>query len=391
MQAVDAEIIVAGHICLDIIPTFERRSKGIETLLVPGQLRRVGPAVIATGGAVSNTGIALHRLGVATRLMGKVGDDLFGQAILEVLQARDPALADGMIVVKGEHSSYSLVLSMPGVDRIFLHCPGANDTFGADDVAFGQLGNARLFHFGYPPLMRRMYIDGGQEVYALLSHVKERGLTTSLDMAQPDAQSEAGRVDWERWLQRVLPVVDMFLPSLDEILFMVDRQHYGEGRQGDAALLAEVAEKLLQWGTAVVALKLGDGGLYVRTTQNETRLASLGKAVTQDLSLWMGRELFVPCFQAEVVGTTGAGDCTIAGFLAGVLRGLTLEEVMVAAVAVGACSVERADATSGVPAWSVAQQRIDGGWQSGPVMLSLHEWQRGIHNVWSGPHDAGRT
>lgn len=43
-------------------------------------------------------------------------------------------------------------------------------------------------------------------------------------MAKPDPTSEAGRKDWNRILERVLPYVDIFLPSLEEILYMIDRQ-----------------------------------------------------------------------------------------------------------------------------------------------------------------------
>jgi hypothetical protein len=60
-----AQVIVAGHICLDIIPTFEQRVNDLGALLKPGSLVKIGPAVIATGGAISNTGQSLHRLGVA--------------------------------------------------------------------------------------------------------------------------------------------------------------------------------------------------------------------------------------------------------------------------------------------------------------------------------------
>ena len=61
----------------------------------------MGPAVCATGGAVSNTGLALHHLGVPTSLLGKVGVDLFGGETLNVLRRIDPRLAEGMIVDEG--------------------------------------------------------------------------------------------------------------------------------------------------------------------------------------------------------------------------------------------------------------------------------------------------
>ena len=64
-------------------------------------------------------------------------------------------------VPKGEVTSYTVVLNPPGIDRIFLHCPGANDTFTDEDVTDEVLGGASLFHFGYPPLMKQIWSDGG--------------------------------------------------------------------------------------------------------------------------------------------------------------------------------------------------------------------------------------
>jgi sugar/nucleoside kinase (ribokinase family) len=366
------DVIVAGHICLDIIPTFEQRVTDLGALLKPGSLVKIGPAVIATGGAISNTGQSLHRLGVATSLMGKVGDDVIGNAILDVVRSLDPALAAGMIVSRGEPSSYTVVINPPGIDRMFLHCPGVNDTFGADDVNDTKLKGAKLFHFGYPPIMRRMYLDNGAELESMFRRVKEHGLTTSLDMVMPDPASEAGKLDWVTLLKRVLPHVDVFLPSLEEILFMLDRPKFDQlaaqdGPTGiiaraDAGLLRELTDKLLALGSAVVAIKTGDQGLYVRTTADRARLQKMGPCTPSDLSAWTGQEAHVPCFEVNVAGTTGSGDATIAGFLAGLVKGLPLREVMTAAVAVGASCCEKADATSGVPSWEQLQKRIAAGW-----------------------------
>lgn len=380
-------VIVAGHICLDMIPQFTRTS-GVGDQLVPGRLVEVGASVLATGGAVFNTGLALQKLGVQTRLMGKVGDDLFGRAMLDLLRDRDPALADQMIVAEGENSSYSIVISQPGVDRIFLHCPGANDSFCANDVNVDGLRNARLFHFGYPPLMRRMYANDGAELEIILRRVKACGITTSLDMAKPDPQSEAGRADWRRILKRILPFVDVFLPSLEEILFMMDRDRVVE--QGiDGSTLSDVANQLLEWGAAIVGIKLGDQGLYLRTTTELSRLSGMGVGVTADSDSWVDRELLAPCFCVDVMGTTGAGDCTVAGFLTGLLHGQNPEDALTGAVAVGACNVEAADATSGVQSWESVWQRIDAGWTRRAVDIDLNGWAwNERRSVWMSPHDS---
>jgi sugar/nucleoside kinase (ribokinase family) len=269
-----------------------------------------------------------------------------------LLRQHDGALADGMLDADGEHTSYTIVLSPPGVDRFFLHHTGANSTFCAGDVPLDRLDGARFFHFGYPPLMRRMYLEGGAEMAALLRQVKERGLFTSLDMAKPDVASEGGQVDWPAWLARVLPLVDLFAPSLDEMLLMVGRTEEGE----DPSLYGALAGELLQMGAAMVALKLGDRGLYLRTTRDAGRLSPWVSAA------WVGRELLAPCFEVEVVGTTGAGDCTLAGLLVGLSQGASPEETVTLATAVGAFSVERADSTSGVPSLEAVRRRIASGW-----------------------------
>jgi sugar/nucleoside kinase (ribokinase family) len=380
-------VVVCGHICLDVIPTFGGAETSLTDLLVPGKLVDVGPAVIATGGAVSNTGLALHRLGVPTRLMGKVGDDLFGHAILEVVRRHDPALAEGMIVSPEAATSYTIVVNPPGVDRIFLHCPGANDSFGADDVPYHALSEVRLFHFGYPPLMRRMYLDGGRELESLFQRVKATGAVTSLDMARPDPASPAGKAPWPEILARVLPHVHLFLPSLDETLYMLDREGFDAWEAGrlqpDGALLAALAAQLLDLGAGVVALKLGAEGLYLRTGGAEA-LAALSELTA--VEAWAGRELLAPCFGVDVVGTTGSGDCAVAGLIAGLLHGLSVEETMTSAVAVGACSVEAADATSGVRTWEEVQRRVGGGWARREVGLPLPGWEWD-GRVWRGPDD----
>jgi sugar/nucleoside kinase (ribokinase family) len=377
------QITVAGHICLDIIPTWpgtavgQREQPGrLADLLQPGRLIHVGPAVTATGGAVSNTGLALHRLGVPVQLMGKVGDDLIGRSILDLLARHEPRLAGGMIVVAGEASSYSIVINPPGLDRVFLHCPGANHSFSADDVPYDRLAGQRLFHFGYPPLMRRMFADDGRELAAMLSRVRATGLATSLDMADIDPASPAGQVDWPALLRRTLPHVDLFLPSLDETRFMLDRgRGNASSSPADGPLLHRLAGQLLDWGAAVVGFKLGDQGLYLRTTADENRLSAIGGRAIADPSTWRGRELLAPCFSVTVAGSTGAGDCTIAGFLAALLDGLSPEQAITTAVAVGACSVEQADATSGVIPAPAVQARIRAGWPRQPVTLSLPGWR----------------
>ncbi len=117
--------------------------------------------------------------------------------------------------------------------------------------------------------------------------------------------------------------------------------------------LRRLADRVLAMGPAVVALKLGDQGLYIRTSGDGAALERLCGRLALDRAAWRDREVLAPCFRAaRVAGTTGSGDCTIAGLLAALLRGEDPVAVATSANAVGACSVEAPDATSGVPRWS---------------------------------------
>ena len=227
-------IVVCGHICLDIIPTFPPVAG--QDYFRPGRLTIVDAAVTATGGTVSNVGLSLHKLGVPVRLVAKVGKDPFGDIVTRKMAATAADLANGITAVEGETTSYSVVINPPGIDRVFFHCPGANDTFTDADVPDGVFKDASIFHFGYPPLMKRIWSDGGDSLLRLLRRAKAGGLVTSLDMSLPDPGSASGMIDWGSFLAHVLPAVDIFVPSIEEFLFMGNRPLFdklsaGQGRR----------------------------------------------------------------------------------------------------------------------------------------------------------------
>lgn len=386
--------IVAGHICLDIIPDVSAIEPGtFNANFRPGHLLEAGSATLSTGGPVSNTGLALQKLGVPVRLIAKVGDDSFGHVVTRIINAVDPDLLSGMELDPQAITSYSIIISPPHIDRIFLHCPGANHDFGSADVNTEQLVQTDLLHFGYPPLMRRIYSNGGRELADLMCRAKASGVTTSIDLCYPDPHSEAGQLDWVALFRSVLPHVDVFAPSLEELLFMLRRQTFDDlsargsvVEQATPELLHDISDELIGMGVKVVLIKLGARGAYLRTAEVKA-IEQLGRAAPSDRAAWADRELWAPCFQVEVVGTTGSGDATIAGFLSALLRDASPETAMTLAVAVGACNVEAPDALSGLRSWEKTTQRIAQGWQRLPVTLDAPGWIFDAHfNLWR--HDA---
>ncbi len=379
-------IVVCGHLCLDIIPRFPP-GEG-QDYFRPGRLSIVEAAVTATGGTVSNVGLSLHKLGLPVRLVAKLGNDPFGDIVTRRIAGAGADLARDIIAVQGETTSYTVVINPPGIDRIFLHCPGANDSFTDVDVPDSVFTDSSIFHFGYPPLMKGIWSDGGEGLLRLLLRARSAGAITSLDMSLPDPNSPSGRIDWESFLARVLPGVDLFVPSVEEFLFMSDRTLFDRlaARGGGEAIVRDVsltetrvvAEKAISAGVSAVLVKLGDRGAYLRT----------GPRGVGNLQGWSNRELYTPVFHVPSVGgTTGSGDATIAGFLASVSKGLGPEDALTMAVAVGACCVEAPDATSGIRQWHETERRVRQGWKRSEVQVKEPGWNPVDRGNWAGPFD----
>lgn len=380
------QVIIAGHICLDLVPTFDQNhQQKFSEMFVPGRLIHIGESVLSSGGAVSNTGIALQQLGFSAKLMGKIGDDLFGKGVQSVLEPYQSCLQ--LIVDPATTTSYSYVIAPPGTDRIFLHHPGANDTFCADDLDFDLISKARLFHFGYPPLMRRMYSDNGVELSKIMRQVKEKNVTTSLDLALPDPESVAGQADWRMILKCTLPYTDLFFPSIEEILYMLDRPVFDEITEKvnatgigfveayDLNHLTGLSDQILDMGCSVVVIKLGHKGLYMRTAGAD-KLERIGFGAPVDSAEWANQTWFAPSYfvqKNKIESTAGAGDASIAGVIAGLLSGQTSSRSLQLGCATAAQKIQIRKSFGGIEPLTDLISRLDG-WEHEKVSSLPTKW-----------------
>ncbi len=385
--------IVAGHFCLDILPDLSNVPPGkFYDLFQPGHLLEAGNMNIATGGAASNTGINMSKLGVPTSIIARLGLDGFGRIAIQHMEKYVTQEFNHLNLIAGETTSYTIIINPPGIDRIFLHHPGANDAFTDEDVEFTDYQDHVLFHFGYPQLMKSMFADQGKRLIALFKKAKAAGFTTSLDTTFPDPSSAMGKVDWENVLKSVLPYVDIFCPSFEEAFFMLDQTGYqsyiaSASQTGFEEILLKLTEKILTFGAGIAFLKLGDNGALIQVS-DQLNKDNFGRAWYPALNQWKNQVLWVPSFQVEVVGTTGAGDATIAGFLSAILSEMSIEEAITFAMGVGACNVEAIDSVSGVRTWRETIDRINAGWKKNSMNLDKDLWLWSeMHQLWKKAED----
>ena len=362
--------LVAGTIALDIIPVFPAEETR-ETLLSEGKTIYIDGINLVLGGCVSNTGIAMHRLGAEVTLTSKLGRDPLSRVISDLLDQE--GVKSRLVVSEDQVCSATIVAAPKNCDRTFWHRRGASQVYAFSDIPDELLKEADLFHFGYPTGMKCMHIDGGERLSKLFRTVKEAGITTSLDLSLPGQNSDSGRADWKSILKKTLPFVDVFLPSLEELLFLFHRDRYldilrrAQGKYAidyiDLSVLDELSDEVMNLGVKVFGLKLGKKGLYLRTTDSHgfTGFGKLSDVVSES---WYERELLDPPFKPEcMISTNGAGDTAIAGFLCGMMDGCTADECIRLGNGAATTRIEAVNGVHALDGTRKIQQRINNGWE----------------------------
>ena len=294
------DVICLGIMVADVL------ARPVKRLPARGTLDVVERMELHTGGCAVNTGIALAKLGVRTAVMGKVGEDGFGDYIINTLHRYHIDTA-GVLRDRVANTSATMVMIGPDGERSFIHYLGANAELRAADIDLALAARGRILHIAGHNLMSKF---DGADAATILQAARQRGVATSLDTAW----DSTGR--WFSLIEPCLPHIDYFVPSFEEASRIAGRSDP-----------AEVARFFLDYGMKLVALKMGDQGCYVTDGHEAVRL---------------------PAYPVTPVDTTGAGDAFAAGFLAGIIQGWDLERTARFANAVGAMCVTAIGATSGV-------------------------------------------
>ena len=334
---------VAGCLSVDICPVFAGTGADFGEIIKEGKITRIGGNDIFPGGSVANTGIALNMFGIDVSLLCRIGEDAMGDLLMDML--RDGAgerSVDTICRSADSYSAYSLILAPEGIDRAILQNPGANDDYDIEDIDWEKLKGCSLMHFGHPPTMRHFFGDNGRQLVELFERAHGMGMMTSLDLCAVDPASEAGREDWEKILARVLPHVDFFLPSRDELADML-----GVAVEGDLkAVSAELVRRSVDLGATNILIKEGELGMTYRNGSDFSRIEKILGFDPGSMKDWEGAEGEVPALPIEKeVSGLGAGDTTIAAYLGAMMMGYSFEDCLYISRAEGALCVGDTSAT----------------------------------------------
>ena len=278
-----------------------------------GQQEQIVPAIsLVVGGSAAITAVAAARLGASVELVAAIGDDAAGQFMLAEL--RRAGVGTGHVIVRGDLPTGMSVALSRGGDRAILTAPGGIATLTADDIPTRLLARARHVHLSSYFLMEERLASGLPAVFAA---ARAAGAVTSLD------------TNWDpsgRWggtrLREVLAQTDLLLPNEAEAL-----------RLAGASTVDEAVKTLTARCASVAVKRGGDGAI----------LAGGGFRYQATLSA-----------AAQVVDTTGAGDCFNAGLITALLAGRGPADALALACAAGTGSTSAVGGTAGCPDLSSA-------------------------------------
>lgn len=292
------DVVVVGELNVDLILV------GLPSLPEMGQCKLSKDVQFTLGSASAIFASNIARLGKKVGFIGKIGDDEFGDFILESLKRQQVDISH---IIRDKEGKTGICVSLSFPDNYAMASyPGVRETMSIADVDFEYIKSASHLHMS-SYYLQPMMIPGCPELFKT---AKENGLSTSLD---PDSDSTNS---WSDSIFQVLDYVDIFLPNEREALKIT-------GSDNTLSALDILAEKV-----NTVAIKRGKEGVIVQN--NDHRLSAAA-------------------FEIEVVDTTGAGDSFNAGFIYQYLNKARIEECVIWGNACAAISTTRAGGTTAFP------------------------------------------
>jgi len=296
------DVVCAGILIADIF------ASPIDSLPAAGELRLVDRYVLSAGGCAANTAACLRRLGRNVRVVGKVGEDLFGDFVLKDLE-RLGIDAAGVARSSSHPTSNTYIINVAGEDRRYLHCIGANADFRPSDIDLAALDGARVLYVGGYMVLPAF---GPQDLARLFQQAKKRRIMTVLDVV-----IGTGSMASVEQVAPALRYADVFLPNGDEARALTGREEP-----------ADQAEVLAQFNPeCTITITLGGRGALARRH---------------------GEVIRAGAFEVNSIDESGAGDAFTAGFITGMLENWPLEEALRFASAVGASCTRALGCTEGV-------------------------------------------
>jgi sugar/nucleoside kinase (ribokinase family) len=290
------DIVVVGELNVDII------LNQIEQFPVIGKEILADKMTVTLGSSSAIFASNASTLGAKVAYIGKIGNDSFGELIIERLESK--GVITNTILRDSEHSTGATIVLNFDEDRAMVTYPGAMNFLTIQDINESLLKEAKHMHLSSIFLQKGLITD----IIPLFKWAKSLGLTTSLDPQWDPAEQ------WAIDLEALLPYVDVFLPNITELKNLTKTNDLNAGLN------------VLKPYANTVIVKCGSDGAY----------------------LWNGHELLhqKAFLNIQVTDSIGAGDSFDSGFIYQYIHQKSLNECLEYGALMGAINTTRSGGTA---------------------------------------------
>jgi sugar/nucleoside kinase (ribokinase family) len=253
---------------------------------------------LAPGGQSATAMVALARLGMRTRYVGKIGSDEAGKFQVDSLISEGVESSCVRVVEGAESQIAFIIVDQATGERTIIWHRDERLTIAADEVDFDVVTSGRV-----------LLLDGHDVEASIRSaeHARQAGVPTILDIDNFYVGTE-----------KLLPLID----------FNICSAGFPKRATGERDLRLALKRLHEQTGSRLVAATTGKEGV---------------------LAYFEGHYIHSPAFEVPCLDTTGAGDAFHGGFIYGLLTGLSVEDTLRLANAVAALKCRGIGARTALP------------------------------------------
>jgi ribokinase len=310
-------IIVFGSINMDLVAQTTRLPRKGETVLGKNFFS-------APGGKGANQAVAAAKLGIETYMVGRVGDDDFGQTLLNSLKEAN-VNTDYVTVTQNICSGVAVIAVDENSDNNIIVIPGANGCVDGTDVE-----RLKVLLLKASALLLQLEVPM-KAIIAAATAAKTAGVKVILDPAPaPDTLPD-----------ELYYLVDIITPNETEASRLVGFEVNNE------ETYLKATEIFLNKNINTAVLKLGAKGVFCVTRTEH---------------------FIIPAFGIIPVDTVAAGDAFNGAMVAAMDGGLSLRETMIWGAAAGALAATQQGAQSSLP----SRATFDAFLQANSVIVGLN-------------------
>ena len=296
----DFDITAYGEVLLDMIAREE------------SPLKECSNFTRYFGGSPANVLVNMQRLENKTAFISRVGNDDFGEYLVEILQNEGVNL--DCLQYDQEESTPIIFVNKSKETPSWLAYRGADINLKINDTIYDKINNSSIFFTGSFILSKN---PARTTAIKAVEHAVNKNKIFAFDPSYratlwPDGDKG------NKIVRELITQADFIKPSLDDAYHLYGQDHP-----------ENYLKKYHNDGAKIVILTLGKDGLLISDGNNEV--------------------LHIPVYSKKVVDVTGAGDSFWAGFLTGILKGLPIIEAAKLGNAVAAFKIQGVGALSSVP------------------------------------------